>query len=69
MTQTDLKKEMIRYVNGGMFITLKELTLFLGYSGQSTKEVKGKFITPDVGKVGKMYFIPDVVQSVMERRG
>ena len=67
MTATEVKKEMTAYVRGGSFITLTQLTVFMGYSKNSAKEVKSKYLT-GLEKVGSSYFIPDVVKSVMRQK-
>lgn len=68
MTNTDLKRAMIQHCNGAMFITCSELAKFLGYSDQSAKSVKSKYLI-GLESVDKKYFIPDVAGRIMERRG
>lgn len=64
MTSTELKNDMTRFTGGAAFITLVELAKFLGYSTNSLKEVKSKYLT-GVDKVGKNYYIPDVAKNIM----
>ena len=67
MTSSDLKEQMVRHVHGASFITLTQLTVFMGYSKNSTKEVKSKYLA-GLEKVGSSYFIPDVVKNVMRQK-
>ena len=67
MNGTDLKKAMIQSVDGAKFITLTELTNFLGYSQQSKKEVKKRYLS-GLTCIDKRYFIPEVVENVMKRQ-
>lgn len=68
MTATELKKDMMQSVNGASFISLTQLANFLGYSKNSMKEVRSKYVA-GLDKIGTGYYIPDVVTRVMEQIG
>lgn len=68
MTSTELKKDMMQSVNGASFISLTQLANFLGYSKNSMKEVRSKYVA-GLDKIGTGYYIPDVVTRVMEQIG
>lgn len=65
MTATDLKKDMMRSVNGASFINLIQLTRFLGYSDASSRNIKKRYLE-GLPSIQKMYFIPEVVERVMK---
>ena len=64
MTSTDLKRDMMQHVNGASFISLTQLAAFLGYSKNSMKEVRSKYVA-GLDRIGSGYYIPDVVKRVM----
>jgi len=68
LTSTELKKDMMQSVNGASFISLTQLANFLGYSKNSMKEVRSKYVA-GLDKIGTGYYIPDVVTRVMEQIG
>ena len=61
----DLTKDMRQFVGGGYFITLKELTQFLGR--KDAKSVKAKYLI-GLPREGTRYFIPDVARVIYEGR-
>ena len=65
MRACDLTKEMKQFVGGGSFITLIELTRFLGR--KDAKAVKQKYLL-GLDRVGTGYFIPDVAKVLFESR-
>lgn len=68
MTSTELKKDMMQSVNGASFISLTQLANFLGYSKNSMKEVRSKYVA-GLERIGSGYYIPDVVTRVIEQIG
>jgi len=64
MTKSDLVRDM-KQTTGSSFITVSELTRYLGKQNQS--RVKQKYLK-DLDRVGKGYFIPDVAQTIMDDR-
>ena len=65
MTKTELTRDMRSYTGAGV-ITLTQLAKYLGY--KETKYVKAKFLNGLQPVTEKKYFIPDVVDRLMERR-
>ena len=66
MTSAELKSDMIRHANGASFISLTQLAEYLGYSKNSMKEVKSKYVA-GLERIGSGYYIPDVVKRVMSQ--
>lgn len=67
MDKTELRKAMKQHTGGAEFITATELTTFLGYSKESSKRVKAKFLV-GLQSIDKRYFIPEVADRILERR-
>jgi hypothetical protein len=65
MQKTELKRAMSQQVDGAMFITLTELTKFLGMTNKSY--VKKQYLD-GLERIGKSYFIPEVAERLMEVR-
>ena len=63
MDKRELKKEMKAHT-GGSFITARQLTIFLGARDQH--KVREKYLRGLDRVSGKYYFIPDVVNRLME---
>lgn len=66
MTRQELIKSMSASVNGAGFISVTELCIFLGLKNKS--RVKRDFCS-GLDRVGKAFFIPDVAEKIMEKRG
>ena len=66
MKSSEVKKEMMMFVDGGSFITCTQLTQFLGC--KDNKTVKNNYLVGLERVSNKFYFIPDVVQRLMDRR-
>ena len=66
MLKKDLVNDMRRYVSGGGFITKKELTEYLGRKDQHYVE---KFVNHLERIDGRLYFIPDVADSLLKFKG
>lgn len=65
MRACDLTKEMRQFVGGGSFITLIELTRFLGK--KDAKSVRQKYLL-GLTKIGTGYFIPEVAEVLFQHR-
>lgn len=65
MRACDLTKEMKQFVGGGSFITLIELTKFLGR--KDPKSVRSKYLL-GLTKIGTGYFIPEVAEVLFQHR-
>lgn len=61
---SDLAKEMRQFVGGAYFITLKELTQYLGRKDE--KAVKAKYLI-GLNRIDKMYSIAEVAAALIER--
>lgn len=61
---SDLAKEMRQFVGGAYFITLKELTQYLGK--KDTKAVKAKYLI-GLYRIDKMYSIAEVAEALIEK--
>ena len=68
MTAAEVKKELKEAAGGAMFITLKELTKFVGFAPASTKAVKKRYLKGCVAVGDGYYFIPDIVPNIMAAR-
>lgn len=66
MKPSEVKREMMAFVDGGSFITCTQLTQFLGCKDGPT--VKQNYLQGLDRVSNKFYFIPDVVDRLMERR-
>lgn len=64
MNKQQLVKDM-KGATGSSFITLKELTTYLGH--KDPQKIRRKYCT-GLERVGVSYFIPDVVDRIMEAR-
>lgn len=66
MQKSDVQKKMEQYVGGGSFISLIELTRFLGR--KDPKVVKRDFLA-GLDRLGTRYFIPDVTAVLISKKG
>ena len=67
MDKTELRKAMKQHTGGAEFITATQLTTFLGYSKESSKKVKARYLV-GLPCIDKRYFIPEVADRILERR-
>lgn len=65
MRACDLTQDMKKFVGGGSFITLVELTRYL--NRKDPKAVKQKYLL-SLERIGTGYFIPDVAQELFKHR-
>ena len=65
MTKQNLKRAMSQHCENAEFITVKELTTFLGVKNEG--RVKKEFLT-GLDRVGKRYLINDVADRILEKR-
>lgn len=63
MDKQTLVRRMSQSCGGSDFISLKELSAYLGL--KNTQRVRSTFLT-DVPKINSKYFIPDVAQSILD---
>ncbi len=61
MDKTSIKREMQMFVGGGSYITVRELSKFLGQTNDS--RVKNRYLR-GLERIGKSYFIPDVAERL-----
>lgn len=65
MNRQELIRDMKQSVGGASFITVTQLSSYLGKSDKT--KVQRNYCR-DLEKVGNGYFIPDVVTVLMDRR-
>ena len=65
MDKQALIRDMKQAAGGASFITVSQVTNYLGLKNNS--RVKKEYLA-DLDRVGKMYYIPDVCQSLMDKR-
>ena len=65
MVKSDLVRDMKSFTHGASFISVTELTKYLGQ--RNITRVKTKYLTELQPVAGKKYFIPEVAEKVMEK--
>jgi len=66
MVKSDLVRDMKLFTHGASFISVTELTKYLGQRNQT--RVKGIYLEELKPAAGKKYFIPEVAEQIMARR-
>lgn len=66
MVKSDLVKDMKTYTHGASFISVTELTRYLGQ--RNNTRVKNTYLGELQPVAGKKYFIPEVAERIMEVR-
>lgn len=64
MVKSDLIRDMKSFTSGASFISVTELTKYLGQSNQT--RIKNRYLSGLQPVAGKKYFIPEVAEKVME---
>lgn len=65
MTARDIENDMKRSIGGASFITLGQITKYMGV--KNTQRVKRDYLD-DLEKVdGKRYFVPDVARRIYQK--
>ena len=66
MVKSDLIRDMKSFTSGASFISVTELTKYLGQHNQT--RVKSLYLGELKPVAGKKYFIPEVADQIMARR-
>lgn len=67
MTKQDIKNDLRTLAGGAFFIGTNKIIDYLGYSQNSYKDVKGKYLA-GLPKVGSKYYIDDVAARIYAKR-
>lgn len=64
MVKSDLIRDMKSFTSGASFISVTELTKYLGQSNQT--RIKNRYLSGLKPVAGKKYYIPEVAEKVLE---
>lgn len=64
MVKSELVRDMKSYTGGASFISVTELTKYLGQSNQT--RIKNRYLSGLKSVAGKKYYIPEVAEKVLE---